>query len=313
MVTNQIIKVGFCVSYDWELLKKSIPKIYEHADVICLAIDKDRKSWAGNVYDFDNDAFYSFVSSIDPQRKIILYEDCFSLPELNARQNCNRHRMLIAEKLGKGGWHIQIDSDEYFVDFGSFVKELKTINPNPTGKEKPLNVCAYWVPLIKKTKLGYIYVSFPDSIPETVPVATTFPDYQRARHNDHFNRISQHYIIHETWARSENELWFKINNWGHAAEELQEKQKRLAYYNLWKALDEYNFQYIANFHPALAVTWPTLSYSPGESVEAFMNNFVVSKLPLTGFQLFLKNNRNVARVKFYLDILVSKIAPKQKN
>ncbi|SKC77224.1 hypothetical protein [Ohtaekwangia koreensis] len=312
MTATPIIKVGFCVSYDWELLKKSVPRIYADADIICLAIDKDRKSWTGNPYAFNDQEFYDFISTIDVDKKIIVYEDCFSLPELNARQNCNRHRMLIAEKMGKGGWHIQVDSDEYFLDFNSFVKELKKINPNPTGKEKPLNVCACWVPLIKKTATGYLHVIFHNGIPETVPMATTFPDYQRARHNDHFNVITRHYVIHETWARSENELWFKINNWGHAAEELSEKQRRLSYYNLWKSLDENNYQYISNFHPASPTTWPALNFCIGQSVEEFIRNFVNQKFPLSTFQLLLKNSRNVSRVKFYTGKLLSIINTSQK-
>lgn len=44
------IKVGFCVAYDWNLLHVSIPKIYDDADVICLSIDKNRRSWAGLRY-----------------------------------------------------------------------------------------------------------------------------------------------------------------------------------------------------------------------------------------------------------------------
>jgi len=207
--------------------------------------------------------------------------------------------MLIAEKMGKGGWHIQVDSDEYFLDFGSFVQELRRINNCPTGFEKPLNVCACVIPLIKKTSNGYLYVDFKSDVPETFPFATTFPDYQRARHNNHFNRLSSHYVIHETWARSENELWFKINNWGHAAEELQEQQRRLSYYNLWKSLDENNYQYVTNFHPAQAPTWPALNYCPGNSNQDFIQNFVATKFPLSTVQLFLRNNRNVSRIKFY--------------
>ena len=51
------IKVGFCVAYDWELLKNSIPRVYNAADTICLSIDKNRTSWSGKKYDFDESAF----------------------------------------------------------------------------------------------------------------------------------------------------------------------------------------------------------------------------------------------------------------
>ncbi|MFZ6012192.1 MAG: hypothetical protein ACOYXT_17760 [Bacteroidota bacterium] len=304
MSNQKIIKTGFCVSYDWELLKKAIPRIYEYSDVICLAIDKNRRSWSGNSYDFNNEAFYAFVKSIDSANKIDIYEDDFSLPELNARQNCNRHRTLMADRMGKGGWHVQIDSDEYFLDFGLFVSALKKINPNPTGAEKPLNVCPFLVPLIKKTETGYLFVDFRDRLPEHAPFATTKPQYERARQNGHFNWLVPTHVIHETWARGEQELWYKMNNWGHSAEELEENKRRLSYYNLWKSLDEYNYRYITNFHPALPEAWPYLGFCKGKTIEEFIDNFKTPEFPLSKIQLFMRNNRNVARFKFYTQKLV---------
>ena len=297
MTKSAIIKTGFCVAYDWYLLRYSLPRVYEHSDIICLAIDKNRKSWAGQKYDFDDDAFFRFVEQIDTDKKIILYEDDFALPTLNSRQNCNRHRMLIAEKMGQGGWHIQVDADEYFLNFAGFVKHLKKLNPCPTGKEKPLNVSCPFIPLIKKSQNGYLYVNYGKKLSEMIPMATNCPDYQRARQNGHFNHYTNFYVIHETWSRGEEELLYKINNWGHASEELEEKQKRISYFNLWKALDEYNYQYLHNFHPAKPKIWPDLAYCEGKNIEEFLKNFSIPKFPLSNFQLFLKNNRNIARLK----------------
>ena len=296
-MNNPIIKVGFCVSYDWELLKKSVPRIYKQADMICLALDKDRKSWAGNPYQFDDAAFYLFVRQIDVDKKITIYEDSFSLPDLNSRENCNRHRMLIAEKMGKGGWHIQIDSDEYFLDFQGFIDQLKRINPNPTGSEKPLNVLACWIPLIKKTDDGFLYVDFGSSIPETAPFATTKPEYLRARHNGHFNYLTSFFVLHETWARGDEDLWFKINNWGHSAEELESKNKRLSYYTLWKSLDSRNYQYVSDFHPAAPHVWPKLSFRQANNVEELLLTMGSPQFPLSKIQLWFRNNRNMARLR----------------
>ena len=49
-----MIKLGYCVAYDWDLLRYSIPKIYEHTDVICLSIDKNRQSWTGEFFSWVN-------------------------------------------------------------------------------------------------------------------------------------------------------------------------------------------------------------------------------------------------------------------
>ena len=106
-------------------------------------------------------------------------------------------------------------------------------------------------------------------------------------------------------ARSEKELWYKINNWGHASEELEARKSRESYYALWKALDQYNYQYIQDFHPAKRPTWPALGFCPGEKVEDFIKNFKVPDYPLNAWQLQLQNNRNAARLR----ALWSKISP----
>ena len=62
-----LIKIGFCVAYDWHLLRYSLPLIYDHADYICLSIDKDRISWAGEKFSFDENSFKSFVQAIDKE------------------------------------------------------------------------------------------------------------------------------------------------------------------------------------------------------------------------------------------------------
>ena len=51
-----MIKTGFCVSYDWELLKTSLPRVYEASDIICLAVDKNRMTWGMKPFDFDEEA-----------------------------------------------------------------------------------------------------------------------------------------------------------------------------------------------------------------------------------------------------------------
>lgn len=292
-----MIKVGFCVSYDWEMLKRSLPRVYAHADKICFSLDKNRASWNRQHYTFDEVAFATWLAQADPDKKIDLYEDDFSIDGLSPMQNDSRQRMLMAQRLGEGGWHVQVDSDEYFLDFEGFAQQLKKIHPNPTGREKPVNVCVCWVPLIRRVPTGYIYVDFKDQMPEVVPVATTLPQYERARHSGHFNILTSHYVIHETWARSEDELWFKMNNWGHVGDELVERNARQSYYNLWKVLDEYNYQYLSSFHPAQAAVWPTLGFCPGKSVEEFMQNYKPPVFPLSPLRLGLRNNRNIARIK----------------
>src|SRR5690606_17128011 len=132
---------------------------------------------------------------------------------------------------------------------------------------KGINVCANWIPVIKKVEEGYLYVDFGNEIPETVPIATNNPCYERARHNGYFNMLTDCFVVHETWARSDDALWFKINNWGHSSEELEANRKKKSYYKLWQALDADNYQYITDFHPATPKTWPKLKFGVGTDIK----------------------------------------------
>lgn len=294
---NEVIKVGFCVSYDWELLRYSIPPVYKEADTIVLGIDKNRLTWSGLPYKFDEEAFRSLISEIDVDNKVIVYEDNFSRSNFDARENCNLQRTLISEKMGIGGWHIQVDSDEYFLDFTSFVRYLLMISPSPSGDEKPLNVLVNLIPIYKKLDQGYLVVDFGQEIPENAPFATNSPDYQRARNNGHFNKLSESFAVHETWARSEEQLTFKLDNWGHSSEELKNKKVRRKYIEQWLEINEDNYQSYQNVHPATPESWPSLKYVKAQNRVEFLKNIEVPAIPLTAWQLHARNNRNIARIK----------------
>lgn len=288
------IKVGFCVAYDWHLLKKSVPRVYKHADVICLSLDKDRCSWTGLPFSFDEEAFFGWVRAIDTEGKIQVYEDDFHLSSLTSIQNDNRQRTLMAKFLGEGGWHVQIDADEYFFDFGAFKNYLLKINPCPTGKEKPLNVYVNGVSLIKKVVNGYLYVNNGVNAHEEIPIATNKPEYLAARRNTHFNHLSPAFVLHETWARGEDELAHKLNSWGHDNDFISKE----SYFNLWKALDEYNYVYINNFHPLNPKVWQRLGFVPELEVEKAID--WLSKdgnIKLEDSYLRKRNNRVVQGIK----------------
>jgi hypothetical protein len=296
---EKAIKVGFCVAYDWASLKISLPRVYPYADIVCLSIDKNRRTWRGEKYEFDEKSFCDFLLAIDTQKKIDLYEDDFSIPDLTAMENDTRQRQLLAARMGNGGWHIQIDCDEYFLNFKRCVEFLRKRNHLPTGKEKPINVCVFCIPLVKRISEGYLFVDFKESVPESFPFATTKPEYVRARNSGHFSIFINEYAIHETWARSDEDLWLKMNNWGHSSDELDTDKKRLSFYSLWKILDEYNFMYLSDFHPAIPKTWPALRFIKAWTIFDLLEKFNAPKLPLTSLQLWLRNNRQVARIKFY--------------
>lgn len=288
-----MIKLGICVAYDWELLRTSLPLVYEEADLICLSLDKNRRSWSGKPYEFDEIAFRTFIQQIDIQGKIRMYEDDFSLPQLSAIENDTRQRNLMARQMGEGGWHIQVDCDEHFVDFKGFVSYLKELSTCPNGKEKALNVRVNAIPILKETDKGFVFVSYPKKNYETFPIATNNPEYWVARVNGHFNYLSPFFVLHLTWARSEEEVLQKINSWGHD----QDFANKESYFKLWKALDEFNCRYFRDFHPLQGDHWPSLGFLPSKTMDELVTrikedgSFVVPR-----GRMLLRNSRNLQRV-----------------
>lgn len=291
---NKVIKVGFCVAYDWELLRKSLPLIYKDADAICLSIDKNRKSWSGRSYSFDAPAFFKFIQDIDQEKKIEVYEDDFYIPELSAIENDNRQRTLMAARMGKRGWHIQIDSDEYFLDFEAFVRYLVKMNPNPTGLEKPVNINCNWISIFKVAGNGYFIVDNSQTIWESMPFATNRPEYLNARRNGHFNHTSPFFVIHETWAREESQLQQKLDSWGHTSDFLDKQ----AYLSFWKSLDETNYSTVRDFHPIQPNVWHTLMFIKANGINDLINRVRENSIfQINKSSLLLKNSRNVHRIK----------------
>ncbi len=260
---DNVIKVGMLASYDWILLKNSIPRIYDDADRIVIAVDKERRTWAGNKFDIP-DSFFHWIKSIDKQQKIEIYEDDFFVPHLSPMENDTRERNLLARFMGEGGWHIQIDADEYFLDFNVFVGKLKELEA-----DSPISVFCRLLPLIKKINDGYLLVDFKNSDYETFPVATNNPVYMSARRNEDPFVLFDDLVVHETWARSDDELKAKLDNWGH-----RDDFHVQSYYNLWLALDEHNCRYISDFHPLESRLWPSLKFVRGRDVDSCLENII---------------------------------------
>jgi hypothetical protein len=251
---GQKIKLSFCVAYDWDYLQYSLPLVYKEADEICLAVDKDRISWAGNKFQFDEQGFQLLIEKIDLDKKIKLYEDDFHIPNLSPMENEIRQRSLMANFLGsKDGWHVQLDSDEYFINFKGFVHYLQGLNP-----KRPINVCCPWITLYKRIDEGFLMVK-PKSFKqiEFIPIATNLPQYEHGRRNGHFNHYTDFAILHQSWARSKEEVWQKLNNWGHRYDSDIE-----AYYKLWVNASSINYKDYINFNQTTPDAWPGLALLP---------------------------------------------------
>lgn len=243
------IKIGVLISYDYEYFKHSLPCYYKHAHKIVLAIDKERKTWSGEKFEIEP-AFFDWIEKIDTDKKITLYEDKFYDPGLSTAECDTRERNLLAKQLGEGGWHIQIDSDEYFTNFKEFVGFLRT--KEPVAQKEAVQIFTPFITLFKKLEDGFLVI---DGRTENIAMATNKPEYHYIRNVKDVKKInSPSLVTHQSWARSHNELQKKLGSWGHRDDFNTE-----SYLKLWDTIDNFNYKYIRNFHPLTPTVWPALS------------------------------------------------------
>ncbi|MDQ6812661.1 MAG: hypothetical protein M3040_02805, partial [Bacteroidota bacterium] len=206
-----MINVGYLISYDFEFVFLSIKEVYEYADKIYLAVDINRRTWAGNSFSFP-DSFFSKIRAIDESNKIVLYQDDFYVSSNTPMQNETRERIMLAEKMGVG-WCVQLDADEYIFNFGQVAKYLRKNNFLIKNVEKnPVLFQGSLITLFKILNDGILYIEND----ERFNFITNSPEFTSARNNKkiepHFTNIK---VIHQSWARTSDEVLLKIKNWGH--------------------------------------------------------------------------------------------------
>lgn len=255
------IHVGFLLSYDYELLKLSIPPVYKAADKIFLAHDKDFRTWNGKNFNVNPD-FFSWIKDFDIDNKIEIYQDNFYLPELSTLENDTRERTMLSQKMGIGNWLIQVDSDEYFIDFEKFVRDLRKYDHFLNNPEKnKIQIAAFWLIIYKYTKNGILYIDKP----QKSVFATNYPNYKNARRTNERVIYLDSLVLHESVARNEDDLRFKLENWGH------NKDVNKDFLNKWISVNENNYQEMTNFYYIEPERWKKLSYFPTNKIQEIEN------------------------------------------
>ncbi|WP_316822074.1 hypothetical protein [Pedobacter gandavensis] len=273
------IKAGYLISYDYEFVKISLPRVYDFVDEIYLAVDRDGKTWSGGSLEIDPH-FWEWLKAFDKDQKVTIYKDQFYLPELTAMECDTRERNLLGKRMGKADWYLQIDSDEYFVDFEAFIEKLKVYHP-----DKPTSVCCSVVTLFKELETGFLFI---DDSYETLSFATNHPVYDLARNNSSGNEqvLWDNLVLHQSWARTTSEIQQKLANWSH-----KDDFNTRSFFKLWDAIDEDNYGYLRNFHPLTLDTWPKLSLFKGTILEVLnseeLKNFKIKKRPPVKQKSFL--------------------------
>jgi len=274
------IQVGFLMSYDYKLLKNSIPLVYLEADSITIALDENSRTWTGEKFEVSEE-FFSWIKSFDTENKISLYKDDFYRANLNPMENEVRERKMLAAKMGIGNWIVQIDSDEYFVDFKKFTDQLKLKNQyldNP--KENQIQIAGYYINLYKYTSEGLLYVS--ES--RNQKFATNYPDYVTGRNTKKRVLYIPNLVIHECLSRSEKEIRKKFANWGHSHQVNVEK-----FIEKWRKIDQYNYNEYEDFFYLEPEKWKKLNYVKGKTIQEVSKNLDYHELMPSKMHLKSKN------------------------
>lgn len=257
------INVGFLVSYDYELLKKAIPFVYKDADHIYLAIDKDLKTWKGNTFEINED-FFKWIETIDTDKKITIYKDEFYVEGYTTMQCEVRERMLLSEKMGLNDWCVQLDADEYFVDFKAFTDYLRDQERLLTSNSKPVQIAAFLYNMFKKVDDGYLLVEEPTR----VLVTTNQPNYRVGRKAKQQIIYTRHVVLHECLSRTEEELELKLKNWGH------DTQVNHEFLNKWKTVNSKNYQTMQDFFYIEPEKWKKLIFIEGKNITELKENLM---------------------------------------
>lgn len=274
------IQVGYLVSYDYDLLKNSIPTVYQESDTIFLAIDKKRKTWKGDDIEIKPD-FFEWVKTFDIDYKIVIYEDDFYVPALSAMECEVRERKMLAEKMGIGNWLIQIDADEYFLDFKSFVTFLKSKNHFLKNPEKnQIQVSPFLINLYKRLDEGLLYVETPTK----QLLATNYPSYKYGRQTRKRIIYFRGLILHECLSRTKEELELKFDNWGHNVD-INKKQ----FLEKWENVNENNYKSMENFFYLDPKIWKKLAFVKGTTIKEVEVNLELSKVIPSDFYILKKN------------------------
>jgi len=125
------ISVISLIAYDAHMLIDSIKSYYHYVDEIILGLDKDRITWSGNPFSFDEEKLWEELEKIDRKGKISIVEHNFHESKI-AIENDNFERGYLKSHCSND-WIFSFDADEvlvnpkeFFIDFLPIVERYST-------------------------------------------------------------------------------------------------------------------------------------------------------------------------------------------
>ncbi|HEU4496575.1 MAG TPA: hypothetical protein VFR70_05955, partial [Flavobacterium sp.] len=143
-----------------------------------------------------------------------------------------------------------------------------------------VQIAAFLINMYKYTDGGMLYVN---KVTRGL-MATNYPDYKIARHTRQRIIFTSNVLWHESLARTEEAIEFKLRNWGHNVDVDIE-----GFMKTWKSVNKQNYKAMTGFFYMNPKKWKKLDYVKGETIDEISANFDGKKLIPSSFYIFRKN------------------------
>lgn len=250
------------ISYDASYLANSIRTYYNYVDEIVLGLDKDRISWSGNKFTFDEDTLWKELSQIDGDNKINIIEGNFHRSKIPI-ENDNHERNFLKHYCSND-WIFSFDADEELVNAEDYFTRYC-----PLVESYDLDHMFYWVlPYKRLSSKEILVISREDRA--TLPnnevqgfVTNRENTFTYCRWTNNQRRIqSPLVILHWSFCRPKEELDLKVNNFGHSIE-----SKRDPFYDIQAKVDDSNWTSLKNFKTSnMGPQWESLMKIPEDNL-----------------------------------------------
>jgi hypothetical protein len=265
------------ISYDAHYLAKSIEKYYNYVDEIVLGLDKDRITWSGNAFSFDESQLWSQLSAIDGDNKITIVEEDFHSSPV-AIENDNYERNYLKNACSHD-CIVSVDADEYLLNAKEFFYNYLPVVSRYLNKA---DICMNWATPYKQIDDTVLVIANENNTPflgENQGFIThknntfTYARWTNVSASGENRIMSPLIALHWSLCRNKEDLHTKIHNIGHS--DIVEKDP---FYKIWKDVDLSNYTQLRNFKTSGlgGAQWPKLLAMPITDLESYYTSAVAS-------------------------------------
>ncbi|MBK9140854.1 MAG: hypothetical protein IPM23_00040 [Candidatus Melainabacteria bacterium] len=236
------------LAYDTSYFEESVKGYLDLVDEVLIGLDENRQTWTGKFYDLDSSIVEKLLA-ISPKVKIV--EDQFFIPGLAPMENETRERNVLSSLASDVDWLLSIDSDEILINPNDLSDYLANASSG--------FVLGSWITVFKELDDAYLVIGKDKAIHlwPTAIATNRSEAYINARWTDQRPILSPALLLHFSWARTEDELRQKLQNWGHSNDFNVSN-----FLDMWLKADEKSYRDFRNFHPMTPEAWPELIRIP---------------------------------------------------